>query len=77
MGSPWRIDPTTHRTMSKRSYHEATSRSYNDGERRQVSALTRYNALRYDQNGRQREWNGVATDDIFCLHRLATASRHT
>ena len=24
---PWRIDPTTHRTMSKRSYHRATSRS--------------------------------------------------
>ena len=27
MGSPRRIDPTTHRTMSKRSYHGATSRS--------------------------------------------------
>ena len=27
MGSPWRINPTTHRTMSKRSYHGATSRS--------------------------------------------------
>ena len=27
MGPPWRIDPTTHRTMSKRSYHGATSRS--------------------------------------------------
>ena len=27
MGSPWRIDPTTHHTMSKRSYHGATSRS--------------------------------------------------
>ena len=26
MGSPWRIDPTTHRTMSERSYHGATSR---------------------------------------------------
>ena len=25
--SPWRIDPTTHRTMSERSYHGATSRS--------------------------------------------------
>ena len=24
---PWRIDPTTHRTMSERSYHGATSRS--------------------------------------------------
>ena len=24
MGSPWRIDPTTHRTMSERSYHGAT-----------------------------------------------------
>ena len=24
---PWRIDPTTHRTMSERSYHWATSRS--------------------------------------------------
>ena len=27
MGLPWRIDPTTHRTMSERSYHEATSHS--------------------------------------------------
>ena len=29
MGPPWRIDPTTHRTMSERSYHGATSRSGN------------------------------------------------
>ena len=28
MGPPWRIDPTTHRTMNERSYHGATSRSY-------------------------------------------------
>ena len=27
MGPTCRIDPTTHRTMSKRSYHGATSRS--------------------------------------------------
>ena len=27
MGPPWRIDPTTDRTMSERSYHRATSRS--------------------------------------------------
>ena len=27
MGSSRRIDPTTHRTMSERSFHEATSRS--------------------------------------------------
>ena len=27
MGPPWRIDPTTHRTMSECSYHRATSRS--------------------------------------------------
>ena len=27
MCPPRRIDPTTHRTMSKRSYHGATSRS--------------------------------------------------
>ena len=26
MGPPWRIDPTTHRTMSEHSYHRATSR---------------------------------------------------
>ena len=25
--SPWRIDPTTHHTVSERSYHGATSRS--------------------------------------------------
>ena len=25
--TPWRIDPTTHRTMGERSYHGATSRS--------------------------------------------------
>ena len=29
MGPPWRIDPTTHRTMDERSYHGATSRSRN------------------------------------------------
>ena len=28
MGQPWRIDPTTHCTMSERSYHGATSRSH-------------------------------------------------
>ena len=28
--APWRIDPTTHRTMSERSYHGATSRSMKD-----------------------------------------------
>ena len=27
MGPPWRIDPTSHRTMNERSYHGATSRS--------------------------------------------------
>ena len=27
LAPPWRIDPTTHRTMSERSYHGATSRS--------------------------------------------------
>ena len=27
LGPPWRIDPTTHHTMSERSYHGATSRS--------------------------------------------------
>ena len=27
MGPPWRIDPTTHRTISERSYHGATSSS--------------------------------------------------
>ena len=27
MGPPWRINPTTHHTMSKRSYHRATSHS--------------------------------------------------
>ena len=27
IGPPWRIDPTKHRTISKRSYHGATSRS--------------------------------------------------
>ena len=29
MGPPWRIDPMTHRTMSERSYHRATSCSQN------------------------------------------------
>ena len=28
MGPPWRIDPMTHRVMSERSYHRATSHSY-------------------------------------------------
>ena len=28
VGPLWRIDPTTHRTMSERLYHRATSRSH-------------------------------------------------
>ena len=28
----WRIDPTTHRTMSERSYHGATFRSVRDND---------------------------------------------
>ena len=28
IGPPWRIDPTIHRTMIERSYHEATSRTW-------------------------------------------------
>ena len=28
MGPPWRIDPMTHRTMSKHFYHRATSHSF-------------------------------------------------
>ena len=32
MGPPWSIDPTTHRTMSERSYHGATSRSLRKGQ---------------------------------------------
>ena len=32
MGPPWRIDPTTHRTMSERSYHGATSCSSDEIE---------------------------------------------
>ena len=31
MGPPWRIDPTIHRTMSKHSYHRATSHSCLNG----------------------------------------------
>ena len=31
MGPPWRIDPTTHCTMSERSYHGATSRCWQLG----------------------------------------------
>ena len=33
VGPPWRIDPMTHRTMSERSYHGATSRSLSSKER--------------------------------------------
>ena len=36
MGPPWRIDPTTNHTMSKRSYHRATSCS----ERRKLNGST-------------------------------------
>ena len=40
---PWRIDPTTHRTMSERSYHGATSRSHEGSIRRPIAP--RANAL--------------------------------
>ena len=33
MGQPRRLDPTTHRTMSERSYHGATSRDNERGTR--------------------------------------------
>ena len=35
---PWRIDPTTHRTMSEPSYHGATSRSHHEGSIRRPIA---------------------------------------
>ena len=31
MGPPWRINPMTHHTISKRSYHRATSHSSTEG----------------------------------------------
>ena len=40
MGQPLRIDATTHRTMSERSYHGATSRS--PPKRREVGDDTHY-----------------------------------
>ena len=39
--TPWRIDPTTHRTTSERSYHGATSRSpVNTNTNRAISPMT-------------------------------------
>ena len=32
VGPPWRIDPTTHSTMSERFYHGATSRPLEEEE---------------------------------------------
>ena len=40
MGPSWRIDPTTHRTMSERPYHGATSRS--PAQRNNRLTMTRY-----------------------------------
>ena len=38
MGPPWRIDPTTHRTMSECSYHGATCRYHREGSIRRTIA---------------------------------------
>ena len=40
MGPPCRIDPTTHHTMSERSYHGATSRSEREERERKMFYLT-------------------------------------
>ena len=45
MGPPWRIDPTTHRTMSERSYHGATSLSTMKDRSDDPSHHERRNAL--------------------------------
>ena len=45
MGPPWRIDPTTHRTMSERSYHGATSRSDCYGHYSIITLLWTYWAM--------------------------------
>ena len=62
LGSPWRIDPMTHRTMSERSYHIATSLHQNVSHRQNTltaqsggitakwtKAVT-YLAIRFDQH---------------------------
>ena len=40
MGPLWRIDPTTHRIMSKRPYHGATSRSKYEWMSRELTILS-------------------------------------
>ena len=45
MGSPWRIDPTTHRSMSERSYHGATSRSRADKCEEKLQELKWYELI--------------------------------
>ena len=45
MGPPCRIDPATHRTMSERSYHGATSRSKMAGMQKPLYNIFRSNAI--------------------------------
>ena len=47
MRPPWRIDPTSHHTMSERSYHGATSRS-REGGVSETSSLGRYFWCQYN-----------------------------
>ena len=41
MGPPWRIDPTTHHTMSECSYHRATSRSEKTNKKQNTESVLR------------------------------------
>ena len=82
MGPPWRIDPTTHRTMSEHSYHGATSRYRTGGRTRvwsqRLSVLIRPNEPlhHYDRSlvpsvVLENEWikqrNGNATNTLVLL----------
>ena len=49
MGPPWRIDPTTHRTMSERSYHRAQWVPHEGSIRRPIAPWA--NALTTELNG--------------------------
>ena len=60
MGPPWRIDPMTHRRMSERSYHGATSRSC-PGQR------NRYNSLLWMRTLNTLTWPDLTWPDLCAM----------
>ena len=68
MGPPWRIDPMTHRTMSERSYHGATSRPHSS-QMREVQKKSEKHVPHEQPNQRIQLGNKTGLEDILHIPR--------